>query len=141
MRIGLDPNGGFNPDAPAVVWGAPINPLSVWQPAGSVQVQAGGAGVVTVFLRSTPQYPLKHNDVYWDDVVVKLIEQGGAPAPALTASTSSGVHAQAAPPADPILDGLTASQQAPQAGGWGTLVTGGVVLGAMGLFYLFRRRK
>jgi hypothetical protein len=137
VRAGLDPDGGVNPDAATVAWGAEINPLSVWQQVPPAQARVGEAGTLTIFLRSTPMYPLKHNDVYWDDVQVTLIELGQAPAP----PASSGGPVLASPPVDPILAGLSATgqQRAANSGGWDSLLPALLVLCTVSWSHLRRR--
>jgi hypothetical protein len=137
VRIGVDPAGGVNPDAPTVAWGTEINPLSVWQAVPPVQAQVGESGLLTIFLRSSPMYALKHNDVYWDDVQVTLVEVGKTP----PATGGGGAGLAAAPPPDPILDGLVASpQRTPQSGGWDALLPPLLVTGVVGS-HLRRRRQ
>jgi hypothetical protein len=139
VRVGVDPAGGVNPGAPTVVWGAEINPLSAWQPLPPVQGQVGESGLLTIFLRSSPVYALKHNDVYWDDVQVTLVAVGQAP-PA--AGGGGGAGLAAAPPPDPILDGLVASpQRTPQSGGWEALLPALLVTGVVGGSHLRRRGR
>ena len=68
MQIGLDPAGGSNPDNPTVIWTAPQNPLNVY---GEFQISATAAGSeMTLFLRSQPAEPRRHNEAYWDAVTV-----------------------------------------------------------------------
>lgn len=110
MRIGVDPHGGTSPTAPSVVWGESGNPPNVWQEVPSVEVTAGPEGRITVFLGSDPKWPLKHNDIYWDDVYALYLGQG-APALPTVEATSGGTPPESfrsAPvsPPDPILDGL-----------------------------------
>jgi len=143
VRIGADPSGGIFADAPTTAWGATINPLSTWQTAPSVRVQVGEAGMLTIFLRSSPMYPLKHNDIYWDDVQVKLIEVGRAPA---APAPAGGAGLAAAAPVDPILDGLGAvadgvGQKAASTGGWDSLFPSFAVSAVVVGSYLRRRRR
>ena len=73
MQIGIDPTGGTNPWSSSIVWSPPMSPYDQW---ALLQVEARAKGsMVTVFTRSAPEFPVKHNDVYWDDaslVVVSL---------------------------------------------------------------------
>jgi hypothetical protein len=128
MRIGVDPNGGSNPNGAAVVWGNPANPPNEWQEVPPVTVTAGESGQVSVFLSSNPKYPTPHNDIYWDDVYALKVgtapnlpdgnadageggSEGGAGGP-----DGSGVQAAAAqvvPPPDPILEGMVGSETVP----------------------------
>lgn len=66
LQIGLDPSGGLNPAGSSVVWSPPINPVDTYLPM-SVSAAAQGS-LATVYLKSNPQQPRSHNDVYWDSV-------------------------------------------------------------------------
>lgn len=101
MRVGIDPTGGTNPTSPNVVWSGMANPFDDYQQF-SVQAQAQGSRV-TVFTYSRAEYPLKHNDVYWDDGVLVVLNQEPAPPPPPAPS----------PPPSPAPD----SGGAPPAGG------------------------
>ena len=73
LQIGIDPAGGTDPLSPNIVWSPPMSPYDRWV-LFQVEARATG-GMVTVFTRSAPDWPVKHNDVYWDDaslVVVSL---------------------------------------------------------------------
>ncbi|MCA9984440.1 MAG: hypothetical protein KDE59_09110, partial [Anaerolineales bacterium] len=72
LQLGLDPAGGSNPDNPSVIWSAPQNPLNVYS---KFQVTATATGVaMTLFLRSRPAEPRRHNEAYWDNVTVTIGE-------------------------------------------------------------------
>jgi hypothetical protein len=77
MRVGIDPNGGTNPWSAAIVWSGEQQPIDVWS-AFAVEARANG-DKVTVFTWSAPDYPTKHNDVYWDDASLTVI--AGPPTP------------------------------------------------------------
>jgi MFS family permease len=150
-QIGVDPAGGADPRAATVVWSPAIDPKDTWQPltlrltspvpaAPSGAAQAGAAAMVTIFLRSAPRWPLKHNDVYWDDVQVTLVETRKAPAPSLSLAESDDSAAPGAPAPDPILAGLIA-QQAARAGGWRSVLPGSAVASVGCLVLLFRKRS
>jgi len=66
FQVGIDPNGGTNPWSPSVVWAGGYS-YDEYRMIGPVQAEVGDAGTVTVFLRATAKWSLKHNDVYWDD--------------------------------------------------------------------------
>jgi len=71
LRVGIDPYGGHDP------WSSNIT----WSPAGDAYDQWALFGVeavaqsdhVTVFTRSTPVYPLQHNDVYVDEASLEIV--------------------------------------------------------------------
>lgn len=121
MRIGVDPEGGSDPMAPSVVWGASANPLDAWGEVPPVEVTVGKGGRVTVFLSSSPKYALKHNDMYWDDVYAVLVAEPGPDLPAAGAGNTddevAGNPAPAATPVDPILAGMVESGARPGNGG------------------------
>ena len=121
MKIGVDPYGGSDPACPSVVWGNAGNPLDVWHEVPPVEVTAGDAGKVTIFLSSNPNYPVKHNDIYWDDVYAKFKGMETPDLPAETAgpaqSGTGGNPAVTATPPDPILDGMVEGDGQPGKGG------------------------
>lgn len=83
MRVGIDPTGGTDPFSPNVVWSEAMQPYDAYQ---LLQVRAQARGnVVTVFTYSAPEYAMQHNDVYWDDaslVVVDAVPAQPTPTPA-----------------------------------------------------------
>jgi hypothetical protein len=70
--LGIDPTGGTNPYAPTVVWGKGAHIYNAYHQVPPVEVTAQ-ADKVTVFLRSRTLWPFKHNDAYWDDVVLEAV--------------------------------------------------------------------
>lgn len=70
LRVCIDPLGGIDPDVPSVV-------CSTWKevygkygdPLVLRHVEAVSS-IMTVFVQSNASHPLKHNDVYWDDVTL-----------------------------------------------------------------------
>ena len=87
VSVGLDPGGATDPTAASVVWSAPTLAQNAWVEV-SVMARAQAAQV-TVFLRGAPQFRVKHNDSYWDDV--RLV----------TVSPTAPVPTPVAPPAGP----------------------------------------
>ncbi len=84
VRIGIDPNGGTDPNDSDVVWSAFISPhiQNGWQ---QVSVSATVTGTtVTVFLYSTQSSFADINKTYWDQVVLSGGGTGGASASAAT---------------------------------------------------------
>ena len=77
MRIGIDPTGGTNPWAGSIVWSEEQNPLDAWS-LFSVEAVAR-ANSVTVFTSSAPDYPSKHNNVYWDDASLTAVAPPATP--------------------------------------------------------------
>lgn len=70
--LGIDPTGGTDPYAPTVVWGKGAHIYNAYRAVPPVEVTAQG-DKVTVFLRSRCLWPFKHNDAYWDDVVLEVV--------------------------------------------------------------------
>jgi len=80
MAIGIDPTGGTSARSSRIVWSQEQNPLDQW---AFLEVEAAVIGSsVTVFTRSAPEYPTKHNDVYWDEAHLVVVEH--APTPTAT---------------------------------------------------------
>jgi hypothetical protein len=73
--LGVDPTGSEDPTAPSVLWGMGAHIYNEHAQVPSVEAVADG-GAVTVFLRSRTLWPFKHNDAYWDDVMLEEIESG-----------------------------------------------------------------
>jgi hypothetical protein len=65
VQVGIDPTGGTDWSSPNVVWSDRVMVYDRW-----VQLQVSTqarAGTVTVFTAGIPEFPVKHNDSYWDD--------------------------------------------------------------------------
>jgi len=87
MTIGIDPTGGTSARSLRVIWSREQDPLDVW---GQFEVEAVAIGsAVTVFTRSAPEYPTKHNDVYWDTASLTVIEP--PPTPTLSGTAARQV--------------------------------------------------
>lgn len=71
---GIDPFGGMNPFADTVVWGRGAHIYNNFHQVPAVETIAQGEKV-TVFLRSQTLYPFKHNDAYWDDAELVVVER------------------------------------------------------------------
>lgn len=80
MKIGIDPAGGTNPFAATVVWSTERMVYDRYDDGFTVDAAALGA-TVTVFLFSAPEWPKKHNSVYWDEASLEVV--GEAPAPSV----------------------------------------------------------
>jgi len=71
LSVGIDPTGGTDPLVETVVWGEEREVYGGYDERGlEVRDVVAEGEWVTVFLRSEASHPLKHNDVYWDDVSV-----------------------------------------------------------------------
>jgi hypothetical protein len=95
MQIGAEPNGSIDWAASTVVWGGQANPHDTWAQF-NLDVNAGGAGKITIFLSANfigqSRY---HLDTWWDNVSATVTSSGGAPGPAPTSGGGS------APPTNP----------------------------------------
>jgi len=76
LRVGIDPNGGTDPNAPGVVWSAGSAPYDQWAEL-SVVAKAGG-DAVTVFLYATQSAGLAINNVYWDKTSLVRTDEAAA---------------------------------------------------------------
>ncbi len=90
--VGIDPTGGTNPYSDTVVWGRGAHIYNAYHEVPAVEATAQ-SDTVTVFVRSRSLWPFKHNDAYWDDVVLEMVE-GPAEWPYLVIPQGSklGVH-------------------------------------------------
>jgi hypothetical protein len=79
LQIGIDPTGLWDPNGSTVIWSpeAPMfNHIDQW---GAVSVEAATQNdVLTVMVRTSPAFPNKHNDMYWDDATLFAV---GPPEP------------------------------------------------------------
>jgi hypothetical protein len=79
MCVGIDPLGGTDPMSQSVVWSEEHNAIDKWHPF-EVEVRAK-TDLVTLFLRSAPEWPKKRQSVYWDQADLEVVEQGPEGAP------------------------------------------------------------
>ncbi|MBO9308898.1 MAG: LysM peptidoglycan-binding domain-containing protein [Chloroflexi bacterium] len=81
-RIGIDPTGGRDPNAPTVKWSEYIQPFDQFLPM-TVEARSENDNGVTVFLHATQSVGMLLNHVYWDNVSLRAgVGSGGAvPAP------------------------------------------------------------
>lgn len=71
LRVGIDPDGGVDFDD--VIWSAPVEVYGRYgDPIRLERVTAEGP-MLTLWLYAEATHPLKHNDVYWDDVTLEVI--------------------------------------------------------------------
>jgi len=76
--LGIDPNGGTDPFADPVVWGRGAHIYNEFHEVPAVETVAQ-SDTVTVFLRSQTLWPFKHNDAYWDDASLAVVEHSLLP--------------------------------------------------------------
>jgi len=65
VSVGIDPTGGTDPLSPVVRWSFAIEAYDRWHFQFVEEVAQNE--VVTVFTRSTAQFAVRTNDVYWDE--------------------------------------------------------------------------
>ena len=105
MLAGIDPTGavpsmGSHP-ANSVIWSPDTLTYDTWVPL-SVTARATG-GAVTVFAKGAPEWPVKHNDSWWEDAC--LVVGGQAAAAPVQAPAPTVGSAAAAPAATTAGDG------------------------------------
>ncbi len=74
-RIGADPKGGTDPNAPSVVWSAFTAPFDVYQQM-TIDFDSQNDNGVTVFLYATQSVGMLLNHAYWDDASLQLLTPG-----------------------------------------------------------------
>lgn len=74
LRVGIDPNGGTDPNSPDIVWSSSVAPYDQW--AEMTVTATAEAEAVTVFLYMTQASGLALNNVYWDNVSLVRTEEG-----------------------------------------------------------------
>lgn len=80
VKVGIDPTGGTDPFSATVVWSSPQRIYDQWFQM-SIEANASSNNV-TVYVRTEPQFPVKHNDIYMDDAeLVALDGQAVTPSP------------------------------------------------------------
>ncbi|NLD41945.1 MAG: hypothetical protein GX657_00475 [Chloroflexi bacterium] len=110
--VGIDPTGGRDWQSPAIIWSPPFVRHDRWV---LQQVSAYTlSDEITVWIGAKQDWPVKHNDSYWDDA--SLVVLGGAPTPTRTDTpTPTVAPTPAATPvgySPPACDGWRAQWQA-----------------------------
>jgi LysM repeat protein len=76
VRVGIDPNGGTDPNDGDIVWSGNGAPYGGW---GEIAVDAtASGGTVTLFLYATQAQASNINRVYWDDASLRAEGDGGS---------------------------------------------------------------
>jgi hypothetical protein len=106
--VGIDPTGGVDPFSPNIVWGNEDRTMDVWVQLGVIAPAKGDT--VTVFVRETPEYSVKHNDVLIDDaeLVVVPAPAGGVAVQPVANATRSAENADNGTPEKALELGRTA---------------------------------
>ena len=76
--VGIGPTGGTNPFSDTVVWGDGAHIYNEYAKVPEVEAVAEN-DTITIFLRSKCLWPFKHNDAYWDNVVLEVIDEEEEP--------------------------------------------------------------
>lgn len=98
VQVGVDPNGGSNPESSSIVWSSFVAPKYDSWVYYSVTVPAAGSAA-SVWIRATVTTPVKNTVVFMDDAV--LVQGTGAAIPPTLTSvppTATPVPATAVPP-------------------------------------------
>ena len=83
-RIGIDPTGGDDPHSESVVWSEPEPGRKAMDGWEQHEATAISQGAVTLWLEGWPEWPVKHNDSYWDDARLTVLSAPTAtPGPTL----------------------------------------------------------
>jgi hypothetical protein len=92
VRIGVDPNGGKDPNAASVVWSSYVAPFDRFEQL-NIDFESKNDNGVTVFLNATQAVPMAINSVYWDRPSLQTIGPGSpfAPAQPPASPTPAGV--------------------------------------------------
>jgi LysM repeat protein len=75
VRIGADPTGGTDANAPSVLWSDSISPFDQFQQL-TIDFDSQNDNGVTVFLYTTQNYGMLLSHVYWDDASLQLLQPG-----------------------------------------------------------------
>jgi len=95
MQVGVDPNGGTDPFAASVMWGAAGSASDTWQLFG-VDVVARSS-TVTVFTRSAPKVATPRNEIFVDDAALYVIATNADPIQQVSSSTQAAAASSETP--------------------------------------------
>ncbi len=77
LMVGIDPTGGTDWRSNNIVWSEPNRTLDQWVQL-SVSARAQG-GTITAYLRGEAEWPVKHNDAYFDAVCLTYVAPTAVP--------------------------------------------------------------
>lgn len=110
LRIGIDPTGNWNPASPDIIWSSEASMSSIIDQWGQISVEADAQNnVLTVFMRTNPDFANKHNDVYWDNSNLSPVS---APPPATAPPTNTPAVTEGLPTTSAPVPTNTATQSA-----------------------------
>jgi hypothetical protein len=96
LQIGIDPTGNWDPGSPNIVWSPEASMTSVIDQWAMLGVEATAqTSIVTVFMRTNPDFANKHNDMYWDQANLEAV---GPPEPTPLPPTDTPGPPTATPP-------------------------------------------
>lgn len=79
LRVGIDPTGLWDLNGSTVVWSPEADMYNHIDQWGAISVETVAQNnIITVMVRTNPEFPNKHNDMYWDDATLFLV---GPPQP------------------------------------------------------------
>lgn len=107
LQIGIDPTGNWNPSGPTVIWSGEAPMSGVIDQWGLMAVEATAENtVITVFMRTNPDFANKHNDMYWDNAALEAVQPpqptappSSTPGPATNTPVPTATSAATATPA------------------------------------------
>ena len=70
LLVGIDPTGGLDPRANTVIWSEAKEIYGQYDEAVVLRSVKAQSDTMTIWLGAEATHPLKHNDVYWDDVTL-----------------------------------------------------------------------
>lgn len=95
VSVGIDPTGGESWEAPEIQWSVPITRHDEWV---YLEVAAHTvSGSISVWTRATQHDPVKHNDSYWDDAELVVLDEPPTPTPTPTATRTPAPTPQPTP--------------------------------------------
>ena len=101
LQIGIDPTGNWNAGAPTVNWSAEAPMSGVIDQWGLMVLEATAENnIITVFMRTSPDFANKHNDMYWDNASLEAVQTPPPTSPpSATTSPATKTLEATAPPA------------------------------------------
>ena len=82
VSLGIDPLGGDEWDSTSIQWSVPITRYDQWTP---IEVTAHiTAEHISVWTRASQRHPVEHNDSYWDDASLVVLDGPPEPTPSPT---------------------------------------------------------
>jgi hypothetical protein len=96
LQIGIDPTGNWDPGSPNIVWSPEASMSSIIDQWALLNAEATAQNdIVTVFMRTNPDFANKHNDMYWDQASLEAV---GPPEPTPLPPTATPGPPTATPP-------------------------------------------